>query len=185
MRPPRHQRRENAKRAACCLPARRLWNLDLPPPTSHHNVRPRVPGMTTPASLLLLLPVAFSAPDPLHRLQRSPARPLALLPQLHNPAIISTFPASPNPRFPHRLKLFFATTEHLDLHALHHLHTAASTHHRPAQPLLNLYLLPVTSSPLLLSQILISSSSSITSLTLPLTPHLPSAPPLEPLLLTT
>jgi len=153
MRPPRHQRRENAKRAACCLPARRLWNLDLPPPTSHHNVRPRVPGMTTPAISLSLLSFPSQLSDPFHRLQRSPAR---LLPQPHNPAIISTFPASPNPRFPHRLKLFFATTEHLDLHALHHLHTAASTHHRPAQPLLNLYPLPVTSSPLLLSQILIS-----------------------------
>lgn len=154
MRPPRHQRRENAKRAACCLPARRLWNLDLPPPTSHHNVRPRVPGMTTPAISLSLLSVAFSAPDPLHRLQRSPARPLALLPQLLNPAIISTFPTSPNPRFPHRLKLLHATTLKPKPSRPQHLHTAAHT--SPAQPLLNLYPLPVTSSPLLLSQILIS-----------------------------
>lgn len=174
MRPPRHQRRENAKRAACCLPARRLWNLDLPPPTSHHNVRPRVPGMTTPASLLLLLPVAFSAPDPLHRLQRSPARPLALLPQLHNPAIISTFPASPNPRFPHRLKLFFATTNPLDIHALNTSNQPPLHARSIALEPRSFVLLPC---PSLLSQILISSSvtplsiSPLTLLTYPLQPR--------------
>ena len=155
MRPPRHQRRENAKRAACCLPARRLWNLDLPPPTSHHNVRPRVPGMTTPASSLLLLPVAFSAPDPLHRLQRSPARPLALLPQLHNPAIISTFPASPNPRFPHRLKLLPVPTTTPKPSRPQHLHTAITTPQKLISSLSRSFPPPLLLSP----QIPISSSS--------------------------
>lgn len=118
MRPPRHQRRENAKRPACCLPARRLWNLDLPPPTSHHNVRPRVPGMTTPASSLLLLPVAFSASDRLQlsrplkshrrrainqpaRPHRRPKTPRSSRPfQLHltpdSPIVLSSSPQPPN-----------------------------------------------------------------------------------------
>lgn len=89
MRPPRHQEsRTSEARDSCCLPARRLWNLDLPPPTSHHNVRPRVPGMTTPAISLSLLSFPSQLSDPFHRLQRSPARPFHhratnLFPQLH------------------------------------------------------------------------------------------------------
>lgn len=157
MRPTRHQEsRTSEARDSCCLPARRLWNLDLPPPTSHQNVRLRVPGMTTPAISLSLLSFPSRLPDPLHRLQRLLSR---LLPQPHNLAIISTLPTSPNPKIAIVLSFSSHPQRPLDLHALH------STCTQPLQR-------PIASSaPSQPSPARFPSSPSLISFS-PLTPHL-------------
>ena len=96
--------------------------------------------MTTPVAAL---PVALSASDTLYRATDPPARNSHPLPHQKHACTTSprTPPQPPRPprpsrpphrRLTHRLKLLFSTTDPLHFHAFRHLHTAASTPHRPA-----------------------------------------------------
>ena len=88
-----------------------------------HSAAKRPTGMTTPVAAL---PAALSASDTLHNATASPARPFHhrttnLFPQIHpkpkNFRDHLSLPHLLTPRFPRRLKLFFAITDPLDLHA--------------------------------------------------------------------
>ena len=148
----RHQRRKIAKRAACCL----LCASIVESRNAHTAASPLPPcrSLTDRAS-------AHLCPDTLHHRPKTlrSSRPSPTHSTTKSPIVLSSSPQPPaNP----------------NLHALQLLHT-------PAQQLLNLAPSSPLPCPSLLSQILISHHRSPPSLISPLTPHLPSAPPLNPL----
>ena len=154
MRPPRHQESQTSEaRDSCCLPARRLWNLDLPPPTSPQNVPLSAPGITTPAISLLSFPSQL--PDPsigssAHLLDffRNLTTPRSSRPfQLTQP---QTHPATDSPIV---LSFFTQPPANPNLHALNTFTQPPDT---PTQPPLNLSVPCYFLAPSLLSQILIS-----------------------------
>ena len=172
-----------AKRAACCLPARRDRGISkhpLQPPESPHTAASPLP----PCRSLTDRASAHLCPDTLHNAHASPlyssitTAPQIRPPQLHHrPKTLRSSRPSPThstTKSPIVLSSSPQPPANPNLHALQLLHT-------PAQPPLNLAPSSPLPCPSLLSQILISHHQSPPSLISPLTPHLPSAPPLNPL----
>lgn len=180
MRPPRHQSRESSE-ARGLLPASASI-VESRKPLARLNVPSASSGMTTPASRAscrsLRLLTRSTAPriHPLKTLTPTAAPKTRLNDLTTDPATTTTYTHTSPPIHP-RLKLFHATTNPLDFHAPS---TCTQPPDTPAQSLLNL------SAPCYFLAFLCSLKSSSViinhpSLTLPLTHHLPSAPPLKPL----
>lgn len=138
MRPPRHQSRERSEArgllpaSASIVESRRTCRTREGNPLARLNVPSANAGMTTPASRASrrsLRPLTRSIALRIHPLETL----TTTAPQIRSrssttdqkPRALPDLRTHRNPRFPHRLKLLHATTEHLDLHALQHLSTAA------------------------------------------------------------
>lgn len=179
----RHQRRKIAKRAACCL----LYASIVESRNARYSLQNRPtqpPSPLPPCRSLTDRASAHLCPDTLHNANTSPlyssitTAPQIRPPQLHHrPKTLRSSRPSPThstTKSPIVLSSSPQPPANPNLHALQLLHT-------PAQPPLNLAPSSPLPCPSLLSQILISHHQSPPSLISPLTPHLPSAPPLNPL----
>lgn len=118
--------------SASIVESRRTCRTREGNPLARLNVPSANAGMTTPASRASrrsLRPLTRSIALRIHPLETL----TTTAPQIRSrssttdqkPRALPDLRTHRNPRFPHRLKLLHATTEHLDLHALQHLSTAA------------------------------------------------------------